>query len=43
METLINGQAKTPFMRPGDTVRIEMRDSSRHSLSGAIEQTMAKA
>ena len=27
----------------GDTVRIEMRDSRRHSLFGAIEQTMAKA
>jgi fumarylacetoacetate (FAA) hydrolase len=43
VETLVNGQAKTPFLRPGDTVRIEMRDSRRHSLFGAIEQTMAKA
>lgn len=41
VETLLNGEAKTPFLKYGDTVRIEMRDSRRHSIFGAIEQTVA--
>ncbi|MBN9318338.1 MAG: 2-keto-4-pentenoate hydratase [Caulobacterales bacterium 68-7] len=41
VETLLGGEAKTPFLRPGDTVRIEMRDGRRHSVFGAIEQRMA--
>ena len=41
VETLLAGQAKTPFLRHGDTVRIEMRDEKRHSIFGAIEQTVA--
>jgi fumarylacetoacetate (FAA) hydrolase len=43
VETLINQQAKTPFLRPGDVVRIEVRDARRHSVFGAIEQKMAGA
>jgi fumarylacetoacetate (FAA) hydrolase len=27
-------------MSPGDTVRMEMRDKSGHSIFGAIEQTV---
>ncbi len=38
VETLQLGAAKTPFLRYGDTIRIEMRDHGRHSLFGAIEQ-----
>ena len=38
VETLAHGAAKTPFLKVGDLVRIEMRDSRRHSLFGAIEQ-----
>ena len=38
VETLLLGEAKTPFLRYGDTIRIEMRDQGRHSLFGAIEQ-----
>ena len=38
VETLLAGEAKTPFLRHGDKVRIEMRDSKRHSIFGAIEQ-----
>jgi fumarylacetoacetate (FAA) hydrolase len=38
VETLLAGEAKTPFLRHGDTVRIEMRDEKRHSIFGAIEQ-----
>ena len=43
VETLLAGEAKTPFLRHGDTVRIEMRDEKRHSIFGAIEQTVAPA
>jgi fumarylacetoacetate (FAA) hydrolase len=41
VETLLEGQAKTPFLRHGDVVRIEMRDTKRHSVFGAIEQQVA--
>jgi fumarylacetoacetate (FAA) hydrolase len=34
------GEAVTPFMRFGDTVRIEMLDGNGKSLFGAIEQTL---
>ena len=34
------GEAVTPFMRFGDTVRIEMLDTNGKSLFGAIEQTL---
>jgi fumarylacetoacetate (FAA) hydrolase len=38
VETLLTGTAKTPFMRFGDRVRIEMLDGDGKSLFGAIEQ-----
>ncbi|EKF41233.1 fumarylacetoacetate (FAA) hydrolase [Nitratireductor indicus C115] len=38
IETIEDGKPKTPFMRFGDTVRIEMRDEQGHSIFGAIEQ-----
>ena len=41
VETLLTGAPVTPFLRAGDTVRIEMRDAGRHSIFGAIEQTVA--
>ncbi len=43
VETILTGAPKTPFLKAGDTVRIEMRDGSRHSIFGAIEQTVAAA
>ena len=43
VETLATGAPVTPFLAPGDTVRIEMRDPRRHSIFGAIEQTVAGA
>jgi fumarylacetoacetate (FAA) hydrolase len=43
VETLLHGQPKTPFLKPGDVVRIEMADSRRHSIFGAIEQQVADA
>jgi fumarylacetoacetate (FAA) hydrolase len=40
IETIEQGAPKTPFMRFGDVVRIEMKDKSGHSIFGAIEQTV---
>lgn len=42
IETIETGAPKTPFMRFGDTVRIEMQDRDGHSIFGAIEQTVEK-
>lgn len=41
IETISHGAPKTEFMRFGDTVRIEMKDSANHSIFGAIEQKVA--
>ena len=38
VETIQHGEARTPFMRFGDTIRIEMKDKAGHSIFGAIEQ-----
>jgi fumarylacetoacetate (FAA) hydrolase len=38
VETIVHGQAKTPFLQIGDTIRIEMKDKAGHSIFGAIEQ-----
>ena len=40
VETLLRGKAETPFLAHGDTVRIEMLDDRRHSIFGAIEQSV---
>lgn len=40
-ETIEQGEARTPFMREGDTVRIEMFDAQGHSVFGAIENRVA--
>jgi len=40
IETIEQGAPKTPFMRFGDTVRIEMNDSEGRSVFGAIDQTI---
>jgi fumarylacetoacetate (FAA) hydrolase len=42
VETLRGGAARTPFLKPGDRVRIEMRDARGHSIFGAIEQAVAR-
>jgi fumarylacetoacetate (FAA) hydrolase len=41
VETILRGAAETPFLKHGDTVRIEMLDDRHHTLFGAIEQTVA--
>jgi fumarylacetoacetate (FAA) hydrolase len=40
VETIRDGATKTPFMRFGDTVRIEMKNRGGQSIFGAIEQTV---
>ena len=40
IETLEAGAPRTPFLRFGDTVRIEMVDAAGASIFGAIEQTV---
>ena len=42
IETIEAGKPATPFMKFGDTVRIEMKDARGHSIFGAIEQTVEK-
>jgi len=41
-EIIATGKPLTPFLRFGDTVRIEMRDTSQHSIFGAIVQTVTR-
>jgi len=43
VETILRGKPETPFLKVGDTVRIEMLDAQHRSIFGAIEQTVAKA
>lgn len=43
VEALRDGKPTTPFMRFGDTVRIEMLDADGNSIFGAIEQEIRKA
>ena len=40
VETILRGKAETPFLKYGDTVRIEMLDDRHHSIFGTIEQTV---
>ncbi len=43
IETIDEGKPKTPFMRFGDTIRLEMLDGAGRSVFGAIEQTVVRA
>ena len=43
LETIANGKPATPFLKFGDSVRIEMLDSAGNSIFGAIEQVIAAA
>ncbi|WP_119458478.1 fumarylacetoacetate hydrolase family protein [Rhodospirillaceae bacterium SYSU D60014] len=42
LETLDTGEARTPFLKFGDTVRIEMQDAAGRSIFGAIDQTVVR-
>lgn len=41
IETILEGKPKTPFMKRGDRVRIEMLDDAGRTIFGAIEQVVA--
>lgn len=41
VEVIAAGEPRTPFLKAGDSVRIDMRDARRHTIFGAIEQTVA--
>ena len=42
MEQVEQGAAKTPFLRFGDTISIDMREASGASVFGAIEQAVER-
>lgn len=42
LEKLATGEMKTPFLKAGDIVRIEMFDKNGQSIFGKIEQTVTK-
>lgn len=42
IENIEEGGARTPFMKFGDNVRIEMFDEAERSIFGAIDQTIVK-
>ncbi|MGI9481554.1 MAG: fumarylacetoacetate hydrolase family protein [Hyphomicrobiales bacterium] len=42
IETIETGEAKTPFMRFGDTIRIEMLNSKNENIFGTIDQRVVK-
>jgi fumarylacetoacetate (FAA) hydrolase len=42
LETLEHGAPRTPFLRFGDRVRIEMLDASGASIFGAIDQVVVR-
>jgi len=42
IEMIEHGEARTPFMKFGDTVRIEMFDAAGSSIFGAIEQKVVQ-
>jgi fumarylacetoacetate (FAA) hydrolase len=42
IETIESGAPRTPFLRFGDSVRIEMLDGNGYSIFGTIEQTVVR-
>jgi fumarylacetoacetate (FAA) hydrolase len=42
VETILEGAPRTPFLRPGDRVRIWMEDRHGRSIFGAIDQSVAE-
>jgi fumarylacetoacetate (FAA) hydrolase len=42
IEIIEEGQARTPFMRFDDTIRVEMKDADGLSIFGAIDQTVVR-
>ena len=42
IETIEQSRPRTPYLRFGDSVRIEMHDKHGESIFGAIEQTVQR-
>jgi fumarylacetoacetate (FAA) hydrolase len=42
VEQIVEGAPKTPFLKFGDVVRVEMKDADGHSIFGAIENKIQK-
>ena len=42
LEIINNGKATTPFMKFGDTIRIDMQDESGQTIFGAIDQRVVE-
>ena len=42
VETILDGEATTPFLKHGDSVRIWMDDDHGHAIFGTIEQTVTQ-
>ena len=42
LEIVEHGEARTPFLKFGDRVRIEMLDAAGQSLFGAIDQVVER-
>jgi fumarylacetoacetate (FAA) hydrolase len=40
---IANGESKTPFMKFGDTIKIEMLDVNGKSIFGAINQQVVQS
>lgn len=43
VEMLLDGEVHTPFLKPGDRIRVEMRNERGLSIFGAIEQDVTAA
>lgn len=43
VEKITTGEMKTPFLKHGDTVRIDVHDDKEHTIFGAIEQVVQAA
>jgi fumarylacetoacetate (FAA) hydrolase len=43
VETILEGKPFTPFLKPGDSVRIWMDDDHGHAIFGTIEQQVVAA
>ncbi len=43
LEKVQTGEIKTPFMKVGDSIRIEMKNEKGESIFGAIDQTIVRA
>src|SRR5690606_31361509 len=43
VETILTGEAKTPLLKHGDTLRIQLLDDKHHTIFAAVGQTVAPA